>query len=65
VRKEISANGMRRNREDQGMSLYTRKFQPKGQNEEKMTWTTLLSLVAAKSGGPFGQNSHSQSFSFF
>ena len=48
MRKEISANGMRRNQEDHFRSLYTRKFQPKEQNEEKMTWTTLLSLVAAK-----------------
>ena len=39
---------MRRNWDDHSRSLYTRNFQPKGQNEEKMTWTTLLSLVKAK-----------------
>ena len=48
VRKGNSANGMRRNREVQGMSLYTRKFESKRQNEDNMTWTTILSLVAAK-----------------
>ena len=80
MRRQISANGRPRNREDQRMSLHTRKFQLKGRKEEKMTWTTLLSVVAAKmhifqgpwilrrpdtkSRRPFGQNSHIQSFFF-
>jgi hypothetical protein len=31
VRSKILANGRPKNREDQGMSLYTRNFQSKGQ----------------------------------
>jgi hypothetical protein len=48
MKSKISANGRPRNWEDQGMSLYTRNFQSKGQEEEKMTWRALLSYMASK-----------------
>jgi hypothetical protein len=48
MKNKISANGKVENQEDQGMSLHTRNFKFKGQQEEKLMWRALLSSMVVK-----------------